>query len=122
MEIQLSRQFAAPCLVPNSLGAAFHRRQRTEEFNDDGESRWVWRDPVPFEDPILSLVGIGLYGGLVFIVGLFAWTADAFDLHGLNVQQVKLSHYCGVTKTTVSTTVTMTLLLRSIGAHWRHPR
>lgn len=87
-----------PC-AKQSWGDLFQWRQRTEEFNEDGESRWVWRD-----------------------LGLFAWTADAFDFHGLTIQQVKLPNYYGVTKTTLSTAVTMTLLLRSIGSHWRHPQ
>jgi hypothetical protein len=30
-----------------------------------------------------------------FIVGLAAWTADAFDFHALSIQTVKLADYYG---------------------------
>lgn len=51
-----------------------------------------------------------------FIVGLAAWTADAFDFHALSIQTVKLAKYYDVTKTEVTEAITLTLLLRSVGA------
>lgn len=53
---------------------------------------------------------------LYFIVGFLAWTADAFDFHALSIQTVKLSKYFHTSKTNITTAITLTLLLRSVGA------
>jgi MFS family permease len=53
---------------------------------------------------------------LFFIVGFCAWSADAFDFHALSIQQVKLAAYYNTSITDVSTAITLTLLLRSVGA------
>jgi MFS family permease len=53
---------------------------------------------------------------LYFLVGFFAWTADAFDFHALSIQTTKLSKYYHRSKTDISTAITLTLLLRSVGA------
>jgi MFS family permease len=45
-----------------------------------------------------------------------AWAADAFDFHSLSIQQVKLASYFKTSKTDISTAITLTLLLRSVGA------
>lgn len=55
-------------------------------------------------------------GWLYFIVGFAAWTADAFDFHALSIQTVKLADYYETSNTQVSTAITLTLLLRSVGA------
>lgn len=51
-----------------------------------------------------------------FICGLLAWTADAFDFHALSIQTVKFAAYYKTTNTNVTTALTLTLLLRSVGA------
>lgn len=51
-----------------------------------------------------------------FIVGFAAWTADAFDFHALSIQTVKLAAYYDRNNTDISTAITLTLLLRSVGA------
>lgn len=43
-------------------------------------------------------------------------TADAFDFHALSIQTVKLSKHFGKSKSDISTAITLTLLLRSVGA------
>lgn len=53
---------------------------------------------------------------LAFLLGFFSWTADAFDFHALSIQQVKIAKYYGTTKTVISTAITLTLLLRSVGS------
>lgn len=53
---------------------------------------------------------------LYFAVGLASWTADAFDFHALSIQTVKLAAYYDRTNTDISTAITLTLLLRSVGA------
>ena len=39
-----------------------------------------------------------------------------FDFHGLSIQTTKLALHYGVTKTKVTEAITLTLLLRSVGA------
>lgn len=51
-----------------------------------------------------------------FLIGLAAWTADAFNFHALSIHTVKLADYYDRTKMDVSTAITLTLLLRSVGA------
>ncbi|KYK61705.1 carboxylic acid transport protein [Drechmeria coniospora] len=53
---------------------------------------------------------------LFFVVGFSSWTADAFDFHALSIQTVKLAKYYHRSKTDITTAITLTLLLRSIGA------
>lgn len=43
-------------------------------------------------------------------------TADAFDFHALSIQTVKLSKHFGKSKSDITTAITLTLLLRSVGA------
>ena len=51
-----------------------------------------------------------------FLVGFLAWTADAFDFHALSIQTTKLADYYDTSNTAISTAITLTLLLRSVGA------
>src|SRR6266542_2324231 len=53
---------------------------------------------------------------LFFICGFLAWTADAFDFHALSIQTVKLAAYYKQSNTNITTAITLTLLLRSVGA------
>ena len=53
---------------------------------------------------------------LFFIVGFAAWSADAFDFHALSIQTVKLADYYDTSNTNITTAITLTLLLRSVGA------
>ncbi len=59
---------------------------------------------------------LSLKDWVFFLVGFFSWAADAYDFHSLSIQQVKFSAYYKVSKTDVSTAITLTLLLRSVGA------
>lgn len=91
-------------------------KQRTVITNDDGETHTEWRNPEPLRNPISLLAQLSGTQWLYFLVGLFAWTADAFDFHALSIQTVALSEWYDVTKTSVTTAITLTLLLRSVGA------
>jgi SHS family lactate transporter-like MFS transporter len=75
-----------------------------------------WHTPDRLKNPIGLLAQLSLRDWVFFLVGLFAWTADAFDFHALSIQTVKLSKYYGRTKTDITTAITLTLLLRSVGA------
>lgn len=91
-------------------------KQRVVVTNVYGETATEWAKPVPLKNPISLLAQLSGRDWLNFIVGFCAWSADAFDFHALSIQQVKLAAYYGVSKTSVSTAITLTLLLRSIGA------
>lgn len=94
----------------------FRWQQRVEIYNDDGESTYVWQKPEPLRNPISLMAQLTAKGWLFFLVGLAAWTADAFDFHALSIQTVKLAKYYDTSKTNVTTAITLTLLLRSVGA------
>jgi hypothetical protein len=99
-----------------SWGDLFRWRQRVVITNEQGETYAEWQDPEPFKNPISLFMMLSARDWLFFLVGLAAWTADAFDFHALSIQQVKLAKYYGRSKTDISTAITLTLLLRSVGA------
>ncbi|CAG8181395.1 unnamed protein product [Penicillium salamii] len=99
-----------------SFGDLFIWKQRVEVTNEHGESRTEWQAPEPIKNPISLMAQLSARDWLFFLVGLTAWTADAFDFHALSIQTVKLADYYGRSKTDISTAITLTLLLRSVGA------
>ncbi|RHZ71293.1 hypothetical protein CDV55_107439 [Aspergillus turcosus] len=99
-----------------SFGDLFRWRQRVVVTNESGETHTEWQSPEPMQNPISLFMQLGARDWLFFIVGFAAWTADAFDFHALSIQTVKLSKYYNRSKTDISTAITLTLLLRSVGA------
>lgn len=100
-----------------SLSDLFVWRQRVVVTSAaTGESHCEWQDPDPIQNPISLFAQLSARDWLFFLCGLGAWTADAFDFHALSIQTVKLSKYYGHSKTDISTAITLTLLLRSVGA------
>ncbi|PTB78759.1 lactate/pyruvate transporter [Trichoderma longibrachiatum ATCC 18648] len=91
-------------------------KQRVVITNGYGETRCEWHEPDRFQNPISLFAQLSARDWLFFIVGWLAWTADAFDFHALSIQTVKLSKYYGRSKTDITTAITLTLLLRSVGA------
>ncbi|KAJ5681747.1 uncharacterized protein N7477_001687 [Penicillium maclennaniae] len=91
-------------------------KQRVEVINESGESHSEWQSPEPLKNPISLMAQLSARDWLFFLVGLAAWTADAFDFHALSIQTKKLSDYYDRSKTDVTTAITLTLLLRSVGA------
>ncbi|KAK3374182.1 general substrate transporter [Lasiosphaeria ovina] len=91
-------------------------KQRIVVTNAYGETTAEWARPAALRNPISLLAQLSGRDWLFFLVGFAAWTADAFDFHALSIQQVKLAAYYNISKTDVSTAITLTLLLRSIGA------
>lgn len=94
----------------------FTWKQRIEIVNEYGETRTEWALPVPLKNPFSLMAQLSLKDWAFFIVGFFSWAADAYDFHSLSIQQVKFSNFYKVSKTDVSTAITLTLLLRSVGA------
>ncbi|KAL2146542.1 hypothetical protein VTI28DRAFT_3432 [Corynascus sepedonium] len=94
----------------------FNWNQRVVVTNELGETSTEWARPVPLRNPISLLAQLSARNWLFFIVGFLAWVADAFDFHALSIQQVKLAEYYNTSKTNISTAITLTLLLRSVGA------
>ncbi|KKP00948.1 major facilitator superfamily transporter [Trichoderma harzianum] len=91
-------------------------KQRVVVTNGYGETRCEWQEPDHFKNPISLFAQLSLKDWIFFIVGWLAWTADAFDFHALSIQTVKLSKYYNTSKTNITTAITLTLLLRSVGA------
>ncbi|KAI0126304.1 carboxylic acid transport protein [Xylariales sp. AK1849] len=94
----------------------FKWKQRIVVHNDLGETHTEWQAPPPLRNPISLFMLLSAKDWLYFLVGFFAWTADAFDFHALSIQQTKLAKYYDRSKTEISTAITLTLLLRSVGA------
>ncbi|KAI1474156.1 MFS general substrate transporter [Daldinia eschscholtzii] len=94
----------------------FRWKQRVIVTNELGESHTEWQSPEKLRNPISLFMMLSVRDWIYFLVGLFAWTADAFDFHALAIQTVKLSHYYERSKTDITTAITLTLLLRSVGA------
>lgn len=90
--------------------------QRVEVVNQYGEKRTEWHTTPPLKNPVSLMAQLSAKDWLFFIVGFSAWTADAFDFHALSIQTVKLSKYYHTSKTDITTAITLTLLLRSVGA------
>ena len=90
--------------------------QRVVVGNEIGETACEWQDPDKFQSPFKLFAMLGPKGWLFFFGGFIAWTADAFDFHALSIQTKKFSDYYGTSKTNISTAITLTLLLRSVGA------
>jgi hypothetical protein len=90
--------------------------QRVVVRNEYGEETCEWQKPEPLKNPISLLAQLGFKDWLYFLVGFFAWTADAFDFHALSIQTTKLAAYFERSNTSISTAITLTLLLRSVGA------
>lgn len=99
-----------------SLRDLFIWKQRTVVTNEQGEETTVWRSPEPLKDPITLFAQLGGRDWLFFIVGFLAWTADAYDFHALSIQTTKLADYYDRSKTDITSAITLTLLLRSVGA------
>ena len=91
-------------------------KQRVVVTNDFGESHTEWQSPEPLKNPFSLLAQLGAKDWLFFIVGFCAWTADAFDFHALSIQTTKLAKYYHRSNTDITTAITLTLLLRSVGA------
>lgn len=93
----------------------FRWKQRVEITNEYGESTYVWQAPPPLRNPISLFAMLKAKDWLFFLVGLAAWTADAFDFHALSIQTTKFAKYYDRSKTDITEAITLTLLLRSVG-------
>lgn len=91
-------------------------KHRVVVTNDIGETHTELQSPERLRNPISLLRLLSARDFLYFFVGFFAWTADAFDFHALSIQTTKLALYYHTSKTEISTAITLTLLLRSVGA------
>lgn len=99
-----------------SIRDLFTWKQRVVVTNEQGETSCEWAKPVPLKNPISLLAMLSAKDWVFFLVGFSAWTADAFDFHALSIQTVKLATYYDVSKSKITEAITLTLLLRSIGA------
>ncbi|KAI1174819.1 carboxylic acid transport protein [Nemania sp. FL0916] len=99
-----------------SFADLFKWKQRVVVTNALGETHTEWQSPAPLKNPFSLMALLSARDWIYFFVGWFAWTADAYDFHALSINTVKLSKYYATSKTNISTAITLTLLLRSVGA------
>lgn len=102
--------------IKQSWKDLFIWKQRVVASNAYGETRCEWKQPDRFINPFSLFAQLSGRDWLFFLVGLAAWTADAFDFHALSIQTKKLADYYDRSKTDITTAITLTLLLRSVGA------
>jgi hypothetical protein len=102
--------------MKQSFRDLFIWRQRVIVDEEDGETRTEWQDPDPIQNPVSLFMKLSARDWAFFLCGFAAWTVDAFDFHALSIQTTKLAAYYGRSKTDVTTAITLTLLLRSVGA------
>jgi putative sialic acid transporter len=102
--------------MKQSLRDLFIWRQRVVVSNAYGETRCEWKQPDPIQNPISLFAQLSARDWIFFLVGFLAWTADAFDFHALSIQTTKLAKYYHRSKTDITAAITLTLLLRSVGA------
>ncbi|RDW92133.1 carboxylic acid transport protein [Coleophoma crateriformis] len=103
-------------VAKQSLGDLFKWKQRVTLENEDGETTTEWQSPEPLKNPFSLMAQLSAKNWLFFLVGFCAWTADAFDFHALSIQTTKLASYYHRSNTDITTAITLTLLLRSVGA------
>ncbi|KAN0060108.1 hypothetical protein ACQY0O_008081 [Thecaphora frezii] len=94
----------------------FRWRQRVTIIDEHGQERQEWQSPERPKNPLKLLAMLSLTNWLYYIVGFAAWTCDGFDFHSVSISLTRLSAFYNVSKTDVSTAITLTLLLRSVGA------
>lgn len=99
-----------------SLRDLFIWDQRVVVRNDYGEEHCEWQKPEPLKNPFSLMAQLGFKDWLYFACGFLAWTADAYDFHALSIQTTKLASYYKRSNTSITTAITLTLLLRSVGA------
>lgn len=91
-------------------------KKRVVVSNEYGETRCEWEEPDKFVNPFSLFGMLSAKAWLFFLCGLASWTADAFDFHALSIQTKKFGDFYNTSKTNVTTAITLTLLLRSVGA------
>lgn len=94
----------------------FHCKVRSTIINEHGEEEVTWERPTMPPNPFKLIAMLGIAGWGAYLIGFSAWTADAFDFHALSIQTTKLAKHFGVSKTKITEAITLTLLLRSVGA------
>ncbi|KAG7099037.1 hypothetical protein E1B28_000917 [Marasmius oreades] len=106
-------------IVPTAIqafGDLFKLKRRVEVVDENGEVRTEWQALDPIRNPFSLCALLSFKDWIFFLAGLSAWTADAFDFHSLSIQTVKFAKYFRTSNTNISTAITLTLLLRSVGA------
>lgn len=94
----------------------FKWKRRVEVTDEDGQVRTEWHPLDPVRNPFSLCALLSSRDWMFFFAGFAAWTADAFDFHSLSIQTVKFAKYFKTDNTNISTAITLTLLLRSVGA------
>ncbi|KAF8610771.1 MFS general substrate transporter [Ceratobasidium sp. AG-I] len=92
------------------------RHERVTVLDEHGNYVEKIIKPEPLVNPITLVRMLTWKNWLFFIVGLAAWTVDGYDFHSVSLSITNLSKYYGVSKTDISTSITLTLLFRSLGA------
>lgn len=99
-----------------SVRDLFRWKVKTTHIDEHGDEYVTWETPSLPPNPFRLFAMLSMMGWGAYLIGFMAWTADAFDFHALSIQTTKLSKHFDVSKTRVTEAITLTLLLRSVGA------
>ncbi|TGZ79082.1 MFS general substrate transporter [Ascodesmis nigricans] len=85
-------------------------------LNEHGEEVYGKLPRVKVENPIKTLMRPSAMNYLYFFVGWMAWTVDGYDFHTISLSVSNLAKYYDRGREEISTSITLTLLFRSLGA------
>lgn len=94
----------------------FRWKQRVSIIDENGNETIEYQAPVVPTNPVTLLWKVSAKQWLFYWTGFFCWFADAFDFHALSIQTSKIATFYDASKSDISTAITLTLLLRSVGA------
>lgn len=84
--------------------------------NEHGEVVYGKLPRAKLENPIQILTKPTAMNYVYFFVGWMAWTVDGYDFQSVSLSLSRLAVYYGKHRETISTSITLTLLFRPVGA------
>lgn len=85
-------------------------------INEHGETVYGKLPRTKVENPIKTVLRPTAMNYLFFFVGWMAWTMDGYDFHTVSLSLSRLAVYYGQHREHIATSITLTLLFRSVGA------
>ncbi|KAL1409553.1 hypothetical protein Q8F55_003537 [Vanrija albida] len=98
--------------------AGWHANRGDRSFLRAMIPRWKagTTDDEVIYNPIRLLATMKAMDWMYFLCGWWAWTCDGYDFFAVSVTLVEMTKQFGVEKHTLTTSITLTLLFRSVGA------
>ncbi|KAJ7110832.1 MFS general substrate transporter [Mycena crocata] len=85
-------------------------------YNDEGKHVYGRLHRPPLQNPFKVAASLTGMEWITFVVALWAWTMDGYDFHSGSLSVSHLAEYFGESRDTISESITLTLLFRTVGA------